>query len=77
VKLRVRITPQNDRMADIAEANRKFGMPPREDWADTFGEAHTWHHDVERGVMQLVPSRLHEQTYPHTGGVKVWYNPNT
>jgi RHS repeat-associated protein len=69
----VRITPQGNRGADIAEANRQYARLRGPNWQKELGEPHTWHHDVERGVMQLVPTRLHERTFRHIGGSKLWY----
>ena len=83
IALRVRITPQGSRTnapwrnsaLDRAEANRKFGMRTDYDWRTEFGQPMTWHHDVERGVMQLVPTEIHKPlgADAHIGGVSLWY----
>ncbi|RDU38674.1 HNH endonuclease [Neobacillus piezotolerans] len=34
-------------------------------------DGYTWHHDAEKGKMQLVDSKIHAQT-GHTGGRAIW-----
>lgn len=34
-------------------------------------DGHTWHHDVEPGKMQLIPTRIH-QVCTHYGGRSLW-----
>jgi RHS repeat-associated protein len=68
----VTIRPTGDPMQDIAEANRRSGKPADHKWVE-LGEPHTWHHDIKRGVMQLVPTSIHKQVFPHIGGGNLWY----
>jgi YD repeat-containing protein len=69
----MRITPQGNSAADIAEANRRCGKPRDYDWSAEYGAPHTWHHDHVRGRMYLVPRDLHDVVKPHIGGAKTWY----
>ncbi len=34
-------------------------------------DGYTWHHDVEKGRMQLVDTETHQKT-GHTGGKSIW-----
>lgn len=54
-KLKKKFT--KDQLADIAE-----GYTP---------EGYTWHHNEERGKMQLVDTEIHSKTR-HTGGRNIW-----
>ncbi|MEZ4300427.1 MAG: HNH endonuclease [Polyangiaceae bacterium] len=56
----VRIELSGSRMTDFARANAAAGLkqtPP----------GYTWHHHQDRGLMQLVESRVHRYT-GHSGG---------
>ena len=74
----MKIVPTGNPLEDIRRANRVLGKPGDYRWVEEFGQAHTWHHDTRSGVMQLVPTKIHnvaEGGIAHVGGNKLWYNP--
>jgi len=60
-KAQVRIKLTGNRGKDFVRANRAAGYSKTP-------EGYTWHHHQEAGLMELVPSDLHD-AIRHTGGV--------
>ena len=58
---RVEITLTGSRSADFKAANQAAGF-------SRTPKGYTWHHHHEAGVMELVPTDLHDAVR-HTGGV--------
>lgn len=68
----ITITPAGNPRQDTRAANRKFDKPDDYTWEIECGCPCTWHHDNRRGVMILVPTDLHREVVPHTGGAATW-----
>lgn len=66
-KSQVTIAPTGDRAKDFAAANQAAGYTQTP-------KGYTWHHHQETGKMQLVNSRIHQET-GHTGGFSLWPTP--
>ncbi|MEQ8843449.1 MAG: HNH endonuclease, partial [Phycisphaerales bacterium] len=47
------------RTQEITAANARFGKDADYKWEAEFGRAHTWHHDMASGRLQLIPTDLH------------------
>ncbi|WP_413776625.1 HNH endonuclease [Pseudomonas sp. B21-054] len=58
-KVRIELTGNRDRDFKLANQSSGYKRTP-----DNF----TWHHHQESGLMQLIPSDLHDAVR-HTGGV--------
>jgi hypothetical protein len=66
----------NSQLADAiendSELSEQFTPEQREQIADgETPDGYTWHHDAEKGKMQLVDSDEHAKT-GHTGGREIW-----
>lgn len=68
----VRIHPTGSRRGDYDAADAKAG------WSESNPKPanHDWHHDIKRGVMQLIPKSVHRHPdVHHTGGWAIWGKP--
>jgi hypothetical protein len=63
VKTQVRIKLTGNRTRDFRLANEEAGL-------DKTPDDYTWHHSEDLGLMQLVPTAIHDPVY-HWGGVAV------
>jgi len=66
----------NRQLKEVVQNNPELAAKFTEEQLDQImnGETpdgYTWHHDAEKGKMQLVDSKIHSQTR-HTGGKAIW-----
>ena len=52
--------------------NRKFTSAEMYDFSHgVTPKRYTWHHHQDRGVLELVDTKIHSET-PHIGGYSIW-----